>query len=143
MLGRKPLELGFTLGERAEVLAHQRTDRRPSLGCADACGPIHVLGNGNRDVSHGFTISQSHSRSVREYDAFVVTGAVDFDGEEQSVDVEMIHPYRTDMLGFCIDMATHLRGWEGVMSWEAEYSVMRLDVRNPGNGQIHVDVMMR
>jgi hypothetical protein len=79
----------------------------------------------------------------RQDHGFVVTATVELDGIEQSVDVEMIEPYRGDMAGFFADMAANANGWSGVMTWESEYSVMRLDARNPGTGQVALDVMMR
>ena len=79
----------------------------------------------------------------RQDGGIFITATVELDGVEQSVDVEMIEPYRGDMAGFFADMATHAGGWSGVMSWEAEFSVMRLDARNAGAGQVALEMMMR
>lgn len=73
----------------------------------------------------------------------MLTATVELDGVDHSVDVEMIEPYRRDMLGFFTDMATHANGWSGVMSWESEFSVMAIDARNRGTGQVEMDVWMR
>jgi hypothetical protein len=62
------------------------------------------------------------SNPRRESGYFVCTGTLESDGEEWSVDIEMIDVYMTDMLGFFSDMARHVRGWWGVMSWESEFS---------------------
>jgi hypothetical protein len=80
------------------------------------------------------------SNPRRESGYFVITGTLESDGEEWSVDVEMIGVFKSDMLGFFSDMARHAHSWSGEMSWEAEFAVMRLDVRNPGSGEASIDV---
>jgi len=74
---------------------------------------------------------------------FKCLATVDVDGEEYAVDLDMIGPYRDDMLGFFEDMGRYWRGWSGVMSWESEFAELSLDARNPSGGDVAVDVLMR
>jgi hypothetical protein len=74
---------------------------------------------------------------------FKCLATVEANSETYEVELEMIDPYRRDMLGFFEDMGRHRRGWSGVMSWESEFAEMKLDVRNPDGGDVTVDVLMR
>jgi hypothetical protein len=75
---------------------------------------------------------------------FKCLATVEANSETYEVELEMINPYREDMLGFFEDMSSrHKRGWSGVMTWESEFAEMKLDVRNPDGGEVTVDVLMR
>jgi len=74
---------------------------------------------------------------------FKCLATADVDGQEHAVDLDMIGPYRDDMLGFFEDMGRYWRGWSGVMSWESEFAELSLAARNPGGGDVAVDVLMR
>jgi Family of unknown function (DUF6228) len=74
---------------------------------------------------------------------FKCLATIEANTDTYEVELDMIDPYRDDMLGFFEDMARHKRGWSGVMSWESEFAEMKLDVRNPEGGDVTFDVSMR
>jgi Family of unknown function (DUF6228) len=92
-------------------------------------------------AAHTGRIEFANARHRRGYT--VVTGIVEMDGDEYAVEIESIDPYLRDMLGFVTDMAANAHGWVGLMSWEAEDAVMRLDARNRGTGEVDVDILIR
>ena len=75
---------------------------------------------------------------------FSCTASVEANGEVWTVDLEMIEPYRADMLGFFEEIARSARrGWEGGTRWESEYSEFHLDAYAKGDGEVALDVYMR
>src|ERR671937_6592 len=66
--------------------------------------------------------------------SFQCTGTFAIDGEEWSVELEVIDPYRADMLGFFEELAAGTAGWLGVKAWESEFAEMALAARNSGDG---------
>lgn len=55
--GFEPLELVPPLGHGTQVVAHQGTDRATPLGGGYLCVAVHVVGNGDRNVLHSFTVT--------------------------------------------------------------------------------------
>lgn len=75
----------------------------------------------------------SHPQLRRGY--FTCTGLLALDGEEWLVEMEMIEPYRADMLGFFEEIADEAEaGWDGVKSWKSEFAELRVDATNDGRG---------
>ena len=65
------------------------------------------------------------------------------DGDEWLVEMEMIEPYRSDMLGFFEEMASEAQtGWRGTRLWESEFSEMRVDATNDGGGLTTLGVLI-
>jgi hypothetical protein len=67
---------------------------------------------------------------------------VELGDEERSIGIEMIPEYTVDMLGFFEDMAKHVGGWSGVMSWQSEFHEVELHVRNPDGGDVTFDLVL-
>jgi hypothetical protein len=71
--------------------------------------------------------------------SFVCNATVAADGEEWIAALDMIAPYRSDMLGFFEEIAAEHRGWAGVKEWQSEFGELRLQVTNTGAGTAVVD----
>ena len=64
------------------------------------------------------------------------------DGEETSVELEMIGPYRRDMLGFFEEIAAEREGWTGSKKWESEFAEMSISATNDGSGVTSLNVSL-
>lgn len=53
-------ELGPMVGERTQVLSHERADRGAPFGGSDPCAPIDVVRYRDSNILHSFTIAQLH-----------------------------------------------------------------------------------
>jgi hypothetical protein len=84
----------------------------------------------------------SEPRFPRGY--FACTGMLALDGDEWLVEMEMIGPYRSDMLGFFEEMASEAEpGWRGTRSWESEFHEMRVEATNDGRGLTTLGVLIQ
>ena len=74
---------------------------------------------------------------------FKCLATVEADDQTYAVELEMIHPYRRDMLGFFEDIGrTARQGWDGVEAWESESSELRIEAASSGDGEVRMDVRM-
>jgi hypothetical protein len=64
-------------------------------------------------------------------------------GNEYSVDLDMIGPYRVDMLGFFEELGREAEGWEGTKEWHSEFDEMTVWATNAGQGSVALDVHIR
>ena len=92
---------------------------------------------------HVGRIEFSCPRGAASRGYFACVETLELDGEERSVDVEMIGPYRADMLGFFEELAEQAAGWSGEKPWESESAEMRVTARNSGDGVTILEVWIR
>jgi hypothetical protein len=64
-------------------------------------------------------------------------------GDESSTDVEMIEPYRYDMLGFFEEMAAEASGWPGTKEWRSEFATLMVAAVNADGGTVSFEVDAR
>jgi hypothetical protein len=91
-------------------------------------------------------IEFSEPKLHRNVHYFSCTGLLALDGEEWLVELEMIRPYRRDMLGFFEELAVAAdSGWQGTKRWDSEFGEMRIDASNDGSGltRLHTFVWIR
>jgi Family of unknown function (DUF6228) len=74
---------------------------------------------------------------------FKCEGTLEIDGEEWSVAMEMISPYRSDMLGFFEELGAESTGWVGEKVWESEFAEMSIRAANAGEGEAVLHVHIR
>jgi uncharacterized protein DUF6228 len=87
------------------------------------------------DAPHVGRIEFSEPKLHRNDHYFSCTSLLALDGEEWLVELEMIHAYRSDMLGFFEELAAAAdSGWQGAKRWDSEYGEMRIDASNDGRG---------
>jgi len=65
------------------------------------------------------------------------------DSEESSTDVEMIEPYRYDMLGFFEEMAAEAAGWVGTKKWQSELATLSVAAVNADGHTVSFEVGAR
>jgi hypothetical protein len=73
---------------------------------------------------------------------FRCTGAFSVDGDEWSVELEMIGPHREMMLEFFEELGEQSSGWPGKKHWRSEFAQMYLDASFEGKGEVRLDVLM-
>jgi len=78
-------------------------------------------------------------------DYFTCTVRVVIDDEEwDPIELEMIEPYRADMLGFFEEVARGAaRGWDGENRWASEFSQFHLTTLSSGTGTVTMRVYAR
>jgi hypothetical protein len=59
-----------------------------------------------------------------------------YDGDEWSIELDMIEVYAADMVGFFEEVAHERGSWSGVKSWRSEFDEVELRATNPGNGLV-------
>lgn len=68
---------------------------------------------------------------------------VEFGLDTYEVELEMIHPYRRDMLGFFEEIGRNAhRGWPGNECWRSEFGELRICAASEGGGS-DVDLKIR
>jgi hypothetical protein len=78
-------------------------------------------------------------------DYFTCTVRMVIDGEEwEPINLEMIEPYRADMLGFFEEIARGAaRGWNGENRWVSEFSQLHLTALSSGTETVTMRVYAR
>ena len=75
---------------------------------------------------------------------FTCTATIESDGEEWSIGLDMIEPYRADMMAFFEELATDPVGWSSPKEWESEFAELSVRATRGGeNGIVTLDVLMR
>jgi hypothetical protein len=83
------------------------------------------------------------SGAGRRDGGFICVAALMLDGEEWSVELDMISPYVAAMVGFFEEMADAADGWPDVKAWESEFDELTIWARNEGTGLVALDVRLR
>jgi Family of unknown function (DUF6228) len=146
MIARSIGELGL-IPPRCQC--SQRPERRP-LGTFPHTGPADRAATGGGLAAPTLTVvtvavlhsapASPHvgriefSQKDRKKDSWAATVALD--GEEWRVELDMIGPFVSGMVGFFDEVAREQHGWSGVKRWRSEFSEMTLEARNLGNGLI-------
>jgi hypothetical protein len=68
---------------------------------------------------------------LRRHD-FTCRATVVLDGEEWSVGLDMIEPYRAEMMGFFDELAREASGWAGEKAWSSEFAELELGATHDG-----------
>jgi hypothetical protein len=66
------------------------------------------------------------------------------DSEWEPIELQMIPPYRSDMVAFFEEIAAGAsQGWDGEKRWESEFSQLHLTALSDGSGKVTVRVFAR
>ena len=75
---------------------------------------------------------------------FKCLATVEADRETYEVELEMIHAYRRDMLGYFEEIGKDAhQGWSGEERWQSESSELEISATATGDGHVHLAVQMR
>jgi hypothetical protein len=80
-------------------------------------------------------------RHLRGY--FTCTATLNLDGDEWSVGLDMIEPYRADMLGFFEELARDAPGWYERKEWESEFDEISVLATPLGDEMVQLDIHIR
>jgi hypothetical protein len=88
----------------------------------------------------GYQALEFHTPVFTSHGFFSCVATLTEDGDQWSVDVEMIEPYRSDMLGFFEEMAVESSGWPGTKEWRSEFATLRVTAVTGGDGNVSLAV---